>query len=463
MTWQQTSRTALRRTPEQLYAVLARLELWPRWCPGLVSARLDGPLEVGRQGALDLDLPVIRPIHRVTAPPIVVREAEPGRRIVVEQPQPGGALTITWELEATADGLTTWTQRLEVTGPLAAGTGPVARRALGTDVHLQAVRLAALAGGGPDPDLVKVVIAGGTGALGSRLAADLACRGHEVVVLTRSPREPAEQVPGIREVRWDGRTVGDWADELAPPARTALVNLAGRLVDVRPTPENIASLARTRVESTRALVEASRLLDEPLSHWVQASTTAIWSDAGEERLDETSPLPVGLPQMTGVAKPWEEALEGANAAHTVVLRTSLVLARDVPVMQRLSGVTKAGLGGPISHGRQWFSWIHIDDWLAVVRAALGMDPDVELPDGVVVAAAPEPVRNGELMAMLRSRLHRPWAPPTPAPLLRVGSVFLRTDPALALTGRHATSRVLAEQGFAFSYPTMDTALDDILG
>ncbi len=379
MTWQQTTRHLLRRSPEQVYAVLSRVDLWPRWCPGLVGARLDGPLGVGQTGAIDFRQPVIRPVHRLTAPPIVVREVVPGRRLLVEQPQPGGALWIAWDLEVTGQGLTQWTQRILVNGPLTPGTAPVAQRSLGRRVHLQAARLYALAGGAADPELTKVVIAGGSGALGSRLAADLVCRGHDVVVLTRA--RSADPVPGIREVEWDGRTVGAWADELSPGRHTGLVNLAGRLVDLRPSVANVASLTSSRVDATRALVAASRLLDEPLAHWVQGSTTAIYSDAGERRLDEASAVPVGLPQMTGVAQPWEAAAMGAHAAHAVLLRSALVLARDTPVMERLLGVTRAGLGGPIGDGRQWFSWIHLEDWLTVVRAALGLDPELELPGG----------------------------------------------------------------------------------
>ncbi|MCK0113945.1 DUF1731 domain-containing protein [Ornithinimicrobium sp. F0845] len=313
----------------------------------------------------------------------------------------------------------------------------------------------------PDPALLKVVIAGGSGTLGRSLAADLSTRGHEVVLLTRSI-DP--QLPH-RQVAWDGATTGPWVEELAAdPARTAVINLAGRLVDARPTEANITDLRESRVRPTRALVAASQELATPLARWVQGSTTAIWSDAGEDRLTENSPLPTGadaLPQMTGVARPWEEAAEGANTEHLTVLRTSIVLQTGSPAFDRLTQLTLAGLGGRVGSGEQWFSWIHIDDWLALVRATLGLEAQVDLPDGILIAAAPQPVRNRELMALLREHLHRPAAPPTPAPLVRVGSVVLRTDPALGLTGRHATSALTTEAGFEFAHPTLDGALRDL--
>ena len=125
-------------------------------------------------------------------------------------------------------------------------------------------------------------------------------------------------------------------------------------------------------------------------------------------------------------------------------------------------LTKFGLGGRVGTGRQWFSWIHVTDWLAVVRACLGLTPGVTIPAGVVVAATEHPVRNAELISALRKLLHRPPAPPTPAWLLKLGAVVLHTDPALGLTGRYATSKVLSQAGFTFKFPTIDSALADLL-
>lgn len=306
---------------------------------------------------------------------------------------------------------------------------------------------------------MKVVIAGGSGTLGRALSSALAAAGHEVVVLTRSPH-PERSSAAVREVRWDGRGPGPWTAELRG-GDVALVNLAGRLVDARPTPANIADLARSRVEATRALVEASRGLDEPLERWVQASTTAIWSDAGEELLDERSPLPVGLPQMTGVAEQWERAVDGARCEHLSILRTAVVLEANTPALDRLLLLSRLGLGGPVATGRQWVSWIHVEDWVRVVLAALGLEGP-QLPAGIVVASAPYPVRNAALMRVLRGAVGRRIGLPTPAPVLRLGALLLRTDPDLALTGRHATSRVLEQSGFQFHHPRLEPAIADLL-
>ena len=299
---------------------------------------------------------------------------------------------------------------------------------------------------------MKVVLAGGSGALGRRIAADLGARGDEVVVLTRSPRTGSPH----RQVAWDGTTVGPWASELAG---AAVVNLAGELVDRRPTQGNVELLTRSRVQPTEALAAAAAGLDEPPPVWVQAGTLAIYGDAGDAILDETSTPAEGPPQMAGVARAWEAAAAGAPGVRQVVLRTGIVLDRHTPALDRLAGLARWGLGGRVGTGRQWISWIHVTDFLAVVRRAID---DAGL-SGVVHATSPGPVRNAELMAALRRVLHRPPALPTPAALVHVGALLLRTDPALALTGRRCVPARLLRAGFTFAYPELVPALEDLLG
>src|SRR5262245_35626866 len=237
---------------------------------------------------------------------------------------------------------------------------------------------------------MKVVLAGGAGALGRRIAADLDARGDDVIVLSRSP---AADGPG-RQLRWDGLSVGRWAAELGG---SALINLAGELVDRRPIPANIELLTESRVRPTRTLREAAAGLATPPAVWIQMSTLAIYGDAGEAVLDETAAPASGPPQMAGVARAWETAAKGATTDRQVVLRTGVVLDPGTPAYARLSALTRWGLGGRIGTGRQWVSWLHIADFLAVIRFCLD---DATLA-GVVHATSPEPVRNAEFMAAFR--------------------------------------------------------------
>ncbi len=132
--------------------------------------------------------------------------------------------------------------------------------------------------------------------------------------------------------------------------------------------------------------------------------------------------------MTDVAKDWEAAVEGANTSRVVILRTSVVLEKGTPALERLLLLVRLGLGGRVASGRQWTSWIHIDDWLSIVRWAL--EP-FRLPRAWSSRLPPDPVRNSELMAGLRKHLHRPPAPPTPAFMVRFGAFLLRSDAAWA--------------------------------
>jgi uncharacterized protein (TIGR01777 family) len=299
---------------------------------------------------------------------------------------------------------------------------------------------------------MKVVIAGGSGALGQRIARDLIGRGDDVVVLSRS----ATPVRWGRHVRWDGRTVGPWAVEL-PGA--AILNLCGELVFRPATAANIELLTRSRTEPTRALAEACAALHEPPPVFVQMSTLAIYGDAGERVLDESAPPADGPPQMAGVARAWEGASAGIRASRRVTLRTGIVFDPGTPAFDRIAGFVRWGLGGQMGSGRQWISWLHVDDLCAIVRRCL----DDAALSGIVHATSPAPVRNRDLMATFRRTMRRPVGLPAPAPLVRLGSVFMRADPMLALTGRRCVPNRLRDAGFEFTHPTLESALADLLG
>ncbi|MEV4280537.1 TIGR01777 family oxidoreductase [Actinoplanes xinjiangensis] len=298
---------------------------------------------------------------------------------------------------------------------------------------------------------MKTVIAGGSGALGQRIARDLIGRGDDVVVLSRS----AAPVRWGRHVRWDGRTVGSWSSELAG---AVLINLCGELVFRRATPANIALLTRSRTEPTRALAQACAGLDRPPPMLLQMSTLAIYGDAGEPVLDESAAPAEGPPQMAGVARAWEQAAARITAQRRVTLRTGIVLDPGTPAFDRLAGFVRWGLGGTMGGGGQWVSWLHVDDLCAIVRSCI----DEPALSGVVHATAPHPVRNRELMATLRRVLHRPVGLPSPAPVVRFGSVFLGADPMLVLTGRRCVPGRLLDAGFTFTHPDLESALTDLV-
>ncbi|MGN6404773.1 DUF1731 domain-containing protein [Sinomonas sp.] len=469
MTWQRTTSQWFRLPADRLWGVLEQLDRWPEWNPAVGAASLDGPLREGTAGRYAPSHRLLGPLHRRTAPAFQVAATEPGRRLVLRQPQPGGTQSIEWTLDERHGG-TVFTQRVTLEGPLAQQFGLTAGEPLVRGFAAQCARLYRLASaetadaaaddGGSSDRAPLTVIAGGSGFLGRLLAADLVCDGRRVALLTRTPeRSPFEQL------LWDGRSPGAWSERLAAEPALDLVNLSGVSLDMPGTPENLAQLEASRVEPTRALVEASRSWPTPPRHWLQQSAVGIYGDSPEE-FDESTPPPPHAPGLAAVVRAWEDSVQGAPAEKLTVMRTAVVLAREAAIMERLAAVARMGGGGPLGTGQQWFSWIHAADWLRIARAALGLVPSagevvVPLPGGVINATAPYPAQNRELMAHLREFVGMPVGIPAPAGLLRVAAAVLRTNPQLALDSIRAVPGVLRRAGFQFDYPQLASAFREL--
>jgi uncharacterized protein (TIGR01777 family) len=254
---------------------------------------------------------------------------------------------------------------------------------------------------------------------------------------------------------WDGKTPRAFVDDVFKGS--ILINLAGELVDRVPTKENIELLTSSRVEPTRVLAEFSAKFGKP-KLWLQMSTLAIYGDAGEMTLTEESPPADGPAQMAGVAKAWEAEVNPNLADRLVIMRTAVVLQPNTPALSRLATITNLFMGGQVGNGRQWFSWIHYKDFLKAIDFLIKEDID-----GVVHLTSPEPVRNKDLMALLRKVLNKGFALPTPKIAITIGAwLFFRTDPQLALTGRRAIPKKLLGSGFSFDHPQLEESLKDLL-
>lgn len=301
--------------------------------------------------------------------------------------------------------------------------------------------------------LKRVVIAGGSGFLGQALIADLLPLAEEIVVLTRD----VETVDGrVRYVNWDGKTIGPWAKWI--DGASAIVNLVGRTVDCRKTPANKKVILESRVNSVQAIGKAWRLATNPPRVWIQSATAHIYGDTAEQILDENSPFGTGFAPEVGTA--WEKSLadEQLPGCRRVVLRISFVLGRDGGALKTLARLARLGLGGTISTGEQYMSWIHIADVNGVILRAIAD----ESMTGPYVVTAPTPVTNREFMQTLRRAVHRPWSPPVPAACVRIGAWLMRTDPELALLGRRLVPTRLMREGFAFKFDNLSNALNDLL-
>jgi uncharacterized protein (TIGR01777 family) len=300
----------------------------------------------------------------------------------------------------------------------------------------------------------RVILAGGSGFLGTLLALELVRRDYEVIVLTRTPA--TGQWP-IKEAQWDGRTLGPWAEHVN--GARAVVNLAGRSVNCRFTPENRREIIESRVSSVKIIGEAIRRCAQPPGVLVQAAGQAIYGDYGETVCDETTPPGEGFLVETCLF--WEKAFDESStpATRRVLVRIGFVLSREGGGLTKLASIVRLGLGGRVGSGRQYISWIHATDITRIFMSA------IERYDmkGVFNASAPEPVTNTQFMAQLRKALHRPWSPPVPVWAVKLGAWLMGTDPRLALTGRPCVPKRLLAEGFAFSFPKLPEALREIYG
>ena len=298
----------------------------------------------------------------------------------------------------------------------------------------------------------RVVLAGGSGFLGRSLAKKLLKKNYEVVVLTRSPRERTD---GILEVKWDGKTLGEWIQYLN--GAEAVVNLTGRSVNCPHTPENRREIVESRVNSVNDLAAAIDHASRPPRVWVQAGSLAYYGDLADEWCEENTPS--GQGDAVEICRLWENAFRIAPLKNTrrVLLRIGIVLARHGGALSVLGKLTKWFLGGAAGNGRQYISWIHLADmnqmWVdAIEREDLG---------GVFNACAPHPVTNAEFMFELRRAMYRPWCPPAPVWAVRLGSRLMKTEPSLALTGRRCSPLHFLEKGFKFQFTELPEALADI--
>ena len=300
----------------------------------------------------------------------------------------------------------------------------------------------------------RIIIAGGSGFLGQALTPALIERSYEVIVLGRGAAGTRD---GVQHLQWDGRTVGEWARGL--DGATAVVNLTGKSVNVRHTPENKREILRSRVDSVRVLGDAIARCATPPEVFVQASGIGFYGDTGDCAVDESAPA--GSDFMAEVCREWEGALDARPlpATRKVVLRIGVVLGRNGGALQLLEKLTRLFAGGAVGSGRQYMSWIHIADIVRMFVAA------IEQPEltGPFNATAPEPVTNAEFMRGLRRILRRPWSPPVPAPFARVGAWLMGSDGDLALLSYRCLPSRFAEHGFTFHFPTLNAALGDLYG
>jgi uncharacterized protein (TIGR01777 family) len=307
---------------------------------------------------------------------------------------------------------------------------------------------------------MRIVIAGGSGFLGRRLAAAWLAAGDEVTVLTRSPsraagRQTAET--GVSFARWDPPSVDD--DLVAAlSSADAVVNLAGVAIGGRPwTPGRKAAILQSRLDATGAIVEAIGRLaaaDRP-KVLVNASGIDVFGDCPDGEMTEDSEP--GDSFLANVVIAWEAAARAAEplGVRVVTARTALIVAPEALAWRLILLPFRLFVGGPLGSGRQRFTWIHVDDAVGLYDLALRDDTIV----GPINMVAPEVPTQRDLARAIGRAMHRPAIFPIPATLLRLG-LWGQAD--IVLHGRVAVPAKALTAGYGFRHPTLESALRDVI-
>jgi uncharacterized protein (TIGR01777 family) len=295
---------------------------------------------------------------------------------------------------------------------------------------------------------MKILITGGTGFVGKSLALALIRSGHEVSILTRSGKG---DLPGISWIGGDPTQRGKWQE--AVREHGVIINLAGASIFTRWTEEAKRRIRDSRILTTRHLLEA--IDGEKGRTFFSTSAVGYYGFHGDEDLTEDSPP--GGDFLALLARDWEaEAREAEKkGCRVVITRFGIVLGEKGGALGQMIPLFRKYLGGPLGSGRQWFSWIHIED---LTRAFLFLLEHPEL-SGPVNFTAPNPLRNKELAQGLGRILGRPAFLPAPGFLLRM---VLGEFGSILLEGQRVLPRKLLQAGFQFSYPEIDGALRQVI-
>jgi hypothetical protein len=308
---------------------------------------------------------------------------------------------------------------------------------------------------------MNIVIAGGSGQLGTILARAFQTDGHQVSVLSRK----ITSMPW-RVVLWDARTLSDWTYELENS--DVVINLAGRSVNCRYNNKNRRDIIDSRVDSTRVIGKAIAQAVNPPRLWLQMSTATVYAHCYDAPNDEfTGILGGNEPDVPDtwqfsieVAKAWEQAVDEALTPQTkkIKMRSAMVMSPDRGgVFDTLLTLAKRGLGGRAGDGKQYVSWIHHEDF---VQAVYWLIENNKIED-VVNLAAPNPLPNSEFMSQLRDAADVAFGLPATKLMLEIGAVFMKTETELILKSRRVIPSKLLDSGFKFKFETWQEAAQNL--
>jgi len=299
----------------------------------------------------------------------------------------------------------------------------------------------------------KIIIAAGTGFLGTVLIKHLDQKFDEIMVLTRGKSAIKNN---IRLVNWNAKSFSGWEKELENA--DVLINLAGKSVDCRYTDKNKAEILASRIESTKILNQAILQCENPPKHFINSSTATIYRHSEDKEMDEYNGE-IGDDFSMNVAKEWERSFYETYTAKTIktAIRTAIVLGKNGGAFVPLKKLTQLGLGGKNGTGKQFMSWNHEKDFARAIDFII----EKEIT-GSINIVAPKPIRNEEFMKKLQKAIGIPFGLPISKSMLEIGAKIIQTETELVLKSRNVIPKKLSENGFEFAFDSIEKSLKDLL-
>jgi len=296
---------------------------------------------------------------------------------------------------------------------------------------------------------MRILITGASGLIGTALQKSFEEKGYEMLLASRS--EPKSE----RDIQWNADAGFADEDLLRLEGLDAVIHLAGESISaLRWTDEKKKAIRDSRVHGTRTMIEAFARLEKKPKVFISASAIGFYGDRGDEEMTETSS--VGDTFLSEVSKEWESESRRAEdmGIRTVLLRNGIVLSKDGGALATMMTPFKLGVGGVVGSGKQWMSWVSLDDAVGIVNYAL----ENENLRGAVNVVSPNPVTNEEFTKTLGEVLYRPTF--LPLPEFAVNLVFGEMGDALLIDSTRVVPKRLLDSGFKFIYPEINSALEN---
>lgn len=297
---------------------------------------------------------------------------------------------------------------------------------------------------------MKIIIAGGSGFLGTNLSHFFEKKGHQVWILTRNPTSK-------NEIFWDAKNLGQWTEFL--DKSDVLINLTGKSVDCRYTEKSKKEILDSRIQSTFVLQKAIDTIENPPRIWINSSSATIYVHS-EKHLNTEENGIIGDDFSMNICKSWEKEFFKVNSENVrkVAIRTSIVLGKDGGAFPKFLQVSKLGLGGKQGNGNQKVSWIHIEDFCNAINFII---ENTQLK-GAINITAPVPTSNDLLMKEIRRQKKIPFGIDSPVWLLELGAIFINTETELMLKSRNVYPKRLIDEGFVFKFNEIDEAIRNLI-